>query len=202
MSKDKFRIFPDSKSTLEPPDVVHLEAWAARLGAWLEGKGPPTSHYSFIFRPDIGAEKALMRLEENHPALVRQIVRMVGFCEADLRALEQGRGHVDDLASSMTDLFFTLNNAIDAIKNLPKTDGKKNTLTINRNDNRDNWIYNEAMKGTEWDSIIRKQRKKPEKWERINSVQGIKDAAKRYARRHDLPQPPSRQAGRQPKRKS
>ncbi len=63
---------------------------------------------------------------------------------------------------------------------------------------RDKWIYGECMKGTPYKTIAIRLNKKPKKWSRIESVNGIKMAAKRYAERHSLPMPPARQSGRHP----
>ncbi len=64
------------------------------------------------------------------------------------------------------------------------------------NDQRDKWIYAQAIKGTAWASIKRALDRKPETWERIETENGVKDAAKRYADRHSLPPPPRRKRGR------
>ena len=61
---------------------------------------------------------------------------------------------------------------------------------------RDKWIYDQCKKGTVFSTIINRLSKRPKSWGRIGSVQGIKDAAKRYANRHNLPLPPRRKRGR------
>jgi hypothetical protein len=62
---------------------------------------------------------------------------------------------------------------------------------------RDKWIYRECCKGREmsYDAIIAELKKRaPQKsWEPIESIQGIRAAAIRYAQRNQLPQPPNRQ---------
>ena len=63
---------------------------------------------------------------------------------------------------------------------------------------RDKWIYGECMKGTPYQTIAIRLKKKPKKWPPVGSVNGIKAAAIRYAERHSLPKPPARQAGRPP----
>ena len=60
---------------------------------------------------------------------------------------------------------------------------------VSANDDRDKWIYGQATKGRTWASIMRALNKKPATWERIGTENGIKDAAKRYAKRHNLPAP-------------
>ena len=66
------------------------------------------------------------------------------------------------------------------------------------NEARDKWIYDEAMKGTAWSKIAEKLKKKPKGWTRIDA-DGCRRAATRYAEKHHLPLPPTRQRGR-PKR--
>jgi len=69
---------------------------------------------------------------------------------------------------------------------------------------RDKWIYDECCGRTPYKEIINELQRmiasgqQPE-WESIESVNGIKRAAERYAARHDLPLPPKRASGR-PKR--
>ena len=59
-------------------------------------------------------------------------------------------------------------------------------------DNRDKWLYDECWKGTVYGTIVSRLKKKPKSWDRIESVQGIKKAATRYAKRHGLPDIPKR----------
>jgi len=58
------------------------------------------------------------------------------------------------------------------------------------------FIYEEATRGTPWGSIMRAVKKHKE-WEPIETENGIKDAANRYAERLGLEPPPTRQPGRQ-----
>jgi hypothetical protein len=127
MQNNKSRFFSKNEAATELSDVAHIEDWAARLESWLQGKARNPQYHANFFRPDIGAEKAMMNLEDKHPTLIKQISKMVEFCEADLRAVKSGNRHVDDLADDMWELFQTLNNAIASIKKADgKTDGKKN----------------------------------------------------------------------------
>jgi len=66
---------------------------------------------------------------------------------------------------------------------------------ITTNDARDKWIYQKCVALVPYASIVR-QLKEKAKWELIDSIQGIKLAAKRYAERNCLPPIPSRQPGR------
>lgn len=63
---------------------------------------------------------------------------------------------------------------------------------------RDRWLYEECLKETPYATIAIRLRKKPKrlKWPEIGSVNGIKQAAARYAKRHHLPELRSRQSGR------
>jgi len=85
---------------------------------------------------------------------------------------------------------------------IAKVDGKADNvnkvpvLVVGQNEKRDKWIYQEAIKGTTWDSIKRNLLEKHKPWERIESPQGIINAARRYANRHNLTLPPPRQSGR------
>jgi hypothetical protein len=63
------------------------------------------------------------------------------------------------------------------------------------NDARDKWLYEQCCKLVIYSSIVRALAKK-KKWEPIESIQGIKNAANRYAEAHALPVIPSRQPGR------
>ena len=74
-------------------------------------------------------------------------------------------------------------------------DAQDDTAVESTHDSRDKWIYEQAVKLVAWDTI-RLQLAKKKKWEGIETPNGVKDAAKRYARRKGLPQPPPRKAGR------
>ena len=67
---------------------------------------------------------------------------------------------------------------------------------------RNGWIYDECMKGVEYSIIIRELQGKPKSWPRINSTNGIKDAAKDYAVAMNRPLPPTRQPGRRTRRRA
>jgi len=69
-------------------------------------------------------------------------------------------------------------------------------------DARGEWIYNEACKGTSLGTIARRLKKKPATWARIDTPQGIRRAAQRFAKKHNLPLPPPRQSGRPKGRKN
>jgi hypothetical protein len=71
---------------------------------------------------------------------------------------------------------------------------KEPPAVFSRHDDRDKWIYEQAMNGREWDRI-RSHLDKHEEWEPIGTVNGVKDAARRYARRHGKPVPPRRKHG-------
>lgn len=58
---------------------------------------------------------------------------------------------------------------------------------------RDKWIYGECCKGTPYDTIANRLKKKSRRWPRIESKQGVRAAAIRYAERHKLPEIPRRQ---------
>jgi len=61
------------------------------------------------------------------------------------------------------------------------------------------WMYDEAMKGTPWNTIRLKLNKKPNTWPRYESIQGVKGAVKQYAKEKNNPDPPIRQPGREKK---
>lgn len=61
---------------------------------------------------------------------------------------------------------------------------------------RNHWIYSQCCAGTPYDQIIHELRRQPESWPRLESIPGVKAAAERYAQRHGLPSPPTRQPGR------
>lgn len=69
-------------------------------------------------------------------------------------------------------------------------------------DKRNAWLYGECCKGIPYFEIRQRLKKKPKNWERIESDQGIKKAAERYAERFGLPMPASRKPGRPRKRKT
>jgi len=74
--------------------------------------------------------------------------------------------------------------------------GKAPPPAATANDTRDEWLYDLAMKTVAWGTIRMRLAKKPKSWERIDSDNGVKKAARAYARRHGLPIPPTRKAGR------
>lgn len=74
--------------------------------------------------------------------------------------------------------------------------GKALLPAATANDARDEWLYDLAMKTVAWGTIRMRLAKKPKSWERIDSDNGVKKAARAYAHRHGLPVPPPRKAGR------
>ena len=58
---------------------------------------------------------------------------------------------------------------------------------------RDRWIYQECCRRVAYDTIAIRLKSKPSSWPRIESKQGIQNAAKRYAERNNLPPIPKRQ---------
>jgi hypothetical protein len=60
-------------------------------------------------------------------------------------------------------------------------------------ESRDRWIYEQCCKLVPYDTISIQLRRKPKSWERIESKQGIRAAAIRYAKANNLPQIPTRQ---------
>jgi hypothetical protein len=60
-------------------------------------------------------------------------------------------------------------------------------------------IYEQCMQGVPFQAIISGLKRQPQKWGLIDSRQGIKAAAVRFAKRLGLPHPPSRKPGRIPK---
>jgi hypothetical protein len=75
------------------------------------------------------------------------------------------------------------------------TPAQETPAVFSCHDDRDKWIYEQAMNGREWDRI-RSHLDKHQEWEPIGTVNGVKDAARRYARRHGKPVPPRRKHGR------
>jgi hypothetical protein len=65
-------------------------------------------------------------------------------------------------------------------------------------DPRGQFAYQEAVKGTAWKTIKAQINNRPE-WETLETDNGVKDLAKRYAAKNHLPGPTSRRAGRRPK---
>jgi hypothetical protein len=58
---------------------------------------------------------------------------------------------------------------------------------------RDKWIYEQCCNGTYY-MKIKAEVNRRKGWSKIASIQGIRSAALRYARRHNLPPPPPRKA--------
>lgn len=60
---------------------------------------------------------------------------------------------------------------------------------------RDRWIYNQAMKGTLWKTIMFDLNKlaAEKRWDRIGTPNGIRSRAFVFAARHKKPKPPPRQ---------
>jgi hypothetical protein len=59
------------------------------------------------------------------------------------------------------------------------------------NDARDKWIYSQMQKGILYQKILANLKVPP--WRRISSIQGLRNAAIRYAKRNGLPPIPYRQ---------
>ena len=64
---------------------------------------------------------------------------------------------------------------------------------------RNAWIYEQAMRGEAYGTICRRLENQRPEWGRIDSPQGIKRAAERFADRLGLPHPPQRARGRRRK---
>jgi len=79
----------------------------------------------------------------------------------------------------------------------PAGDGNTQTLpAATANDARDKWLYEQCCKLIRYSAIVRALNEK-KKWAgEIDSPQGVKRAANRYAAAHSLPLIPSRQPGR------
>ena len=60
-------------------------------------------------------------------------------------------------------------------------------------DARNRWIYERCIAEVPYQTIIIQLKKKPKSWDRIESIQGIRAAAVRYAAQNGLPQIPRRQ---------
>ena len=105
---------------------------------------------------------------------------------AAAKALEQAdteSAGVQDGAASPTG-----SAAADPIQENGKGKKRRNSSS----DARDKWIYEECCKGTAYLTIVNKLKTKPKTWDRIDTEQGIRRAAKSYAKKHDLPPIPSR----------
>ena len=75
-------------------------------------------------------------------------------------------------------------------------DVKPNGSTIvSANENRNKWIYGQAVKGTPWQTIKNRLAKK-KRCRVLESIPGLRSAAKGYAQRHGLPPIPARKSGR------
>ncbi|BBO31946.1 hypothetical protein [Lacipirellula parvula] len=63
---------------------------------------------------------------------------------------------------------------------------------------RDAWIYEQAMKSIPWKTILSGLKRIGDErgWDEIESQNGIKSAANRYADKNNFPRPPSRTPGR------
>ena len=62
---------------------------------------------------------------------------------------------------------------------------------------RDAWMLDLWNKGTSLGQIVRQLAKQSENWMRIETERGVKKAIMAYAKRHGLPAPSPRKAGRQ-----
>jgi len=77
----------------------------------------------------------------------------------------------------------------------PKTGGgEKPKVARGQNDERDAWIYQQWVDGVPYDTILQEfsQRFKAARWAKLSTIQGVHQAAVRYANRKNLPHPPSR----------
>jgi hypothetical protein len=74
-------------------------------------------------------------------------------------------------------------------------------IATTANEDRDRWIYEQCCALVKYSSIKRALANNEEGWMPISSTSGLKLAAKRYAVRHNLPLPPSRQPGRRKRKK-
>lgn len=105
-------------------------------------------------------------------------------------------------ATNLEDLEKSLEQMASIIISLSSNDSSDET-PVERDpvmEARDKWIYEQCRKRVEYSKIISKLGKKPATWPRIESPNGIKNAAKWYAKRHELPPIPKRQRGRIPRK--
>ncbi len=89
-------------------------------------------------------------------------------------------------------------SALSSVREAPKPIAKSETAKRRRSvdantEARDHWIYEECCRHVAYDTIALKLQKMPQEWDRIESKQGIRAAAVRYAKRHDLSPIPERQ---------
>ncbi len=92
---------------------------------------------------------------------------------------------------SVADLLVLLGGEADANAkpgNIAKRDSKTEA--------RDKWIYEKCCRLTPYKTIVVQLSRQRKAWDRIESVPGIKRAAKAYAIRHNLELPPARKSGR------
>jgi hypothetical protein len=63
-----------------------------------------------------------------------------------------------------------------------------------RNHDRDRWLYDRCMAGDPYKLILQSLGEQSKEWEQLASLQGIQQAANRFAERNGLPRPPKRNA--------
>lgn len=63
------------------------------------------------------------------------------------------------------------------------------------NEDRDAWIYAKVTAGIPYKEILSELRKRSD-WEPLETIEGVRRAARRHAERHGLKRPPSRHPGR------
>lgn len=126
---------------------------------------------------------------------------------------ERGVGLVTTLRSSVqcvkvirgilerirTDLEQSVAKAVSGESGSARPDSIPGVMRDAETEARDKYIYEECCKGTKHSTI---QRHVKGQWSSSSlSINGIRDAAKRYARRHKLPMPPPRQVERKQQKK-
>jgi hypothetical protein len=175
-------IDPDYCKRYEEPEwalLTRAECWLEGPVNWLPGPGDP---------PDINEDTGPVRKDAHFAAKGISI---------HIQRLEASKAsHSGDLTTDDSP-----KKALPAVCSLAPVEARVETKTPTfppqSADARNQFIYKEALKATPWRKI-REAVNQNHEWERLDCDNGAKDAARRFARRYNLPEPPTRRPGRPP----
>jgi hypothetical protein len=117
-------------------------------------------------------------------ALPPRMCHVVTPCtNEEIKALENARAAMMRLVDTIEENL----NAPIRPRVVPQQKPRRKRSVDSATEARDRWIYQQGFKGAAFTSVAFRLTKKPKSWARIDSKQGIQQAAARYANRHDLP---------------
>lgn len=200
---------PRTRELRPPPDSGQYElwGWGARLRSLLDDERYRPHRMDWaVFRPCPESRKAMMQLSVKYPLVIKPVGEALDAANACFEALlEDGGARYSRAATDFSEaeriLLERIETSVEIINKaeLPAAIAKAVSAEADRviraNDARDKWLYGLVFKGTPWQTIINRLKKK-KTWKQIDTIPGLRNAIDRHREAHGLPKIPARRAGR------